>query len=408
MRRLALALTLQWATLQGATALLLGCSSKDIVRNDVPWDGGEAFPSSLPAYDIAAGDLAVVSNSYGDTLSLLDLAKNTVVATVPVDLDPLATDGPHHVAIDAKGEFLFTPLAYPTPTIDLGPHASHGASRSPGVLLKLRVRDLARVGALTIENNPGDVLLTPDGKKAIVSHFELSRALEGMKAKKPLAELRAPLVIVDVATMTKVAAPAPCIASHGMTVSADGKKLYLACYGEDAIGVVDLANPTAAAELWPLAGTTSLPPDITVGPYFVVLTASGKELVVGETEGKSFRVVSIETKTTIARVPLGGAVFGPAESADGARFLVPVQGPDKLVAIDAATWTVSATRALTKEECERPHQIARRGERFFLVCEGDHVKASKILELDGLTLATLRSFDVGVYPDVIAFPGYRP
>lgn len=198
----------------------------------------------------------------------------------------------------------------------------------PGVLLKLRVRDMSRVATLTIENNPGEIVLTKEGKRAFVSHFDLARVIAGLSAKKPLAELRAPIVFVDTATMTRITAPAPCVASHSMTLSPDDKTLYLACYGEDAIGIVDIA--TAKTELVPLGAAPAVPPDVTFGPYFVAL--AGDAIVVAETEGKALRSIDLATRKTTFRTPLGGAVFGPARTAEG-KWIVPVQTPDKLVTL---------------------------------------------------------------------------
>jgi len=381
-------------------AALAGCSSENVVRNDLPYQG-DAWVESRASHVIEKSSLAVVTNNLSDTVSLLDLSKNSVVATVPVDIDPLAVDGPHHAVVDANAEFLYAPFAYPREGAGLGPHAEHGSSQVPGILVKLRVRDLARVGTLTVENNPGDIVMTPDGKRVIVSHFDLLRAIDGLKAKKPLAELRAPLVIVDTATMSRVASPAPCVAGHGMAVT--NAKLYLACYGEDAIAVVDLNDPKTS-ELIPLGAAPSVPPDVVFGPYFVTLGPSGNEVVVSETEGKGFRQIDLATKKTTQRAALAGAVFGPALTRDGASWLVPVQSPDQLVAVDATTFAVKKTRAFTADTCQKPHQIVRRGDRYLLVCEGDHVKPGKIVEVDPSTLETIRSFDVGVYPDVIAFP----
>lgn len=379
--------------------LLAGCSSEEPRRNDLPY-AGDAWPEARPTYSIPRESLAIVSNNLSDSISLIDLANNKVVASVAVDLDPVAVDGPHHAVVDPNGEFIYTPFAYPREGLVSGPHAEHGASPVPGILVKLNAKDLTRVGTLTIENNPGEIVMTPDGSRAIVSHFDLLRAIEGIKARKPLAELRAPIVIVDTATMSRVAAPAPCVASHGMTVSADGKTLYLACYGEDAVGVVDIANPNKV-ELIPLGAALATPPDVTFGPYFVAV--AGGSILVAETEGKSLRLIDLATKKTTVRTPLGGAVFGPAATKDGSRWIAPVQSPDQLVAVDAAL-AIQKSRPFSGDECIKPHQVARHGDRFLLVCEGDHVRPGKVLEIDPVTLDTLRTFEVGVYPDVIAFP----
>jgi DNA-binding beta-propeller fold protein YncE len=386
----------------GLLALSLVACGSEAPPRDLPYQGS-AWPEARASHRVDKADLAIVTNNAGDSISVLDLRAGTVAVTAPIDLDPIANDGPHHAVIDAAGEFLYTPLAYPRPTTALGPHAQHGASQLPGVLLKLRVADLSRVSTVTLESNPGDILLTPDGKRAIVSHFDLSRAIEGLRKGRPLAEVRSPIVILDTATLERSSAPAPCIAAHGMAIPTDGKTLYLACYGEDAIAVVDLEKPTDPATLWPL-GASATPGVPSIGPYFVVLAPGEQALVVAESEGKALRMIDRATGKTTARSPLPGAVFGPTTTRDGTRWIVPVQGPDGVHVVDATTVGVTSSRAFSAGECQRPHQAARHGERIFLVCEGDHVGPGAILEIDPNDLSTLRRFEVGAYPDVIAFP----
>lgn len=388
----------------GLAALVLSVACTTTVREDQPYTG-PPWSTDRPGHPVG-GPLAVVSNNASDSLSLLDLGKNEVVATVPIDLDPLAVDGPHHAVVDPKAEYVYTPLAFPAPTLALGPHAAHGASERPGVLVKLRVRDLARVGALTVGNNPGDVAMTPDGALVLVTHFDLRRAVTGMAKGAPLEELRAPLSIVDSASLKLVSASSPCIAAHGMALTKDGKTVYLACYGEDAVARVSLADPgKPVAELTPLGSALVRPPP-DFGPYFVTLSADEATLVVSETEGNALRRLDRATMKTTGRVSLDGAVFGPALA--GGAWIVPVQQPDKLVRVDPTTFTATSTRVFTGDECVRPHQVAVAGGRTFVVCEGDHVAPGKVLEIDPSTLATLRSFAVGAYPDVIAFPTGTP
>ncbi len=385
----------------GTVACIVACSSE--TTRDLPYTG-RAFTETRALHGIPRESLAIVTNNQSDTLSLLDLAANKTVVDAPVDLDPIATDGPHHLAISPDGEFLYLPLAYPAPAANLGPHGQHGAAVLPGILVKLRASDLSRVAALTVESNPGDVVLTPDGTRAIVSHFDLKRARDGLLKGLPLEELRAPLVIVDTASMTRVAAPRPCVAAHGAVVDRAGKRAYVACYGEDAIAEVKLDEPSFASELWPLGGAVARPTEISIGPYFVALDPTETMLVVTSTERGEMRVMHRATRTSIASVAIRGAAFGPQADADGKTWLVAAQNPDALYDVDAASWTVTRTRSFTADECLKPHQVARLRDRWFLVCEGDQKAASVVLEIDRATLGTVRSFRVGAYPDMIALP----
>lgn len=382
------------------------CGGESTTR-EIPY-AGDAFPESRAPHGIAARSLAIVPNNQSDTLSLLDLASNKTVASLPIDLDPIGTDGPHHLAVDPRAEFVYVPLAYPPPTAALGPHGEHGASALPGVIVKLRFSDLTRVGALTVENNPGDIVLTPDGARAIVTHFDLKRARDGLGKGRPLAELRAPLVILDTASMTRLAAPAACVAAHGAVVDRTGTRAYVACYGEDAIAEVRLDDPSYPVEVWPLGAALPRPTEVTLGPYFVTFDPTESFLIVTSTERGELRAVDRSTRKTLAAVATRGAAFGPASDRDGKTWLLATQNPDELVAIDSTTWTIARSRSFAATECIKPHQVARLGDRWFLVCEGDHKSDSAVLEIDSTTLATVRSFPVGAYPDMIALPAGTP
>ena len=90
---------------------------------------------------------------------------------------------------------------------------------------------------------------------------------------------------------------------------------------------------------------------------------------------------------------------------DAKTLLVPTQAPDGLAKVDLETSKVVARGALTKAECALPHvvKVAKDG-RVFLVCEGDHTAPGSVVELDRESLAIKKRWQVGVYPDGIAFP----
>ncbi len=389
-----------------SAALVTACASTENVR-EAPY-AGDAWSAQRPPHGIPSSALAIVSNSRSDDLSLIDLTKNEVVTTVPIDVDPIGLDAPHHLAMSPRGDFLYVPLSYPPPTAALGPHGQHGASALPGLVVKLRASDLSRVAITTVDQNPGDIVLTPDGSRALVSHFDLKKAIDGITKGRPLAELRAALIVLDTATLKRLASPSPCVAAHGLVVTRDGTRAYAACYGEDAIAMIALDSPSYASELWPLGSALAIPPNVSLGPYFVSLTPAQDAIVVSQTERKELRVVDVATRKTMAVVDTRGAAFGPASSADGALWIVPTQGPDTLLAVDGKTWSVTATRNLTTTECDKPHQVARKGDRWFVVCEGDWKTSSTVLELDPATLATRRTFKVGAYPDMILFGTEAP
>jgi DNA-binding beta-propeller fold protein YncE len=382
------------------TTMCVSCARTEDRIHQIAYEG-DAWPNTRPRNAIPTKALAVVTNGGSDTLSLLDLDKNEVLASPPIDLDPVGNDGPRHAAIDAKGEYFYTALSFPHPSEDAGQH--HSAGTSPGVLLRLRSDDLLVMGTRSLFADPADVVLTPDGQRLLVTHFDFEDAVKAAAVGTPIEVMRTRLSIVDAKTMTIAGLPTPCVAAQGIAVAADAKRAFLACYGEDAIGVVHLDEAGFACELWPIGKVLSTPSSVTYGPSHLALDRSGALLVVAEEKGREVRIVDIATKNTLATVDTRAAAGIPAMAADGSIWIVPTTQPDALITISANTWTETRARTFLPGECERPIQVARHGTRWFVVCQGDQVKGGRVLEIDAATLTSVRSFEVGVSPDFIAF-----
>ena len=100
---------------------------------------------------------------------------------------------------------------------------------------------------------------------------------------------------------------------------------------------------------------------------------------------------------------LGARAFMPAFVGDEA-LLVPLQSPDGLARIDVGAATITKRVAFGGDECRSPHVVQKAKDgRVYLVCEGDHVAAGAVVEIDPVSLAIRKRWEVGVYPDGIAF-----
>ncbi len=372
-----------------------------------PYDGPPAYPNQRPQFTLPAGDLGVVSNNGSDTVSLLDLEAGSVIGSAPVGRDPVDLDGPHHVAVDRGKGVAYVALAYPAPAIAPGPHASHGSSSRDGFVQELALDDLRILGEVRVDPNPGDIVMSEDGSKLVVSHFDLKKAL----TTGDLDSRRATVAIVDPSTLAARGSPDPkriltCVAPHGVALSRpDAKTAYVACYGEDAIAVVDLGGTAAdvvRVPVGPGAVTSGAP---TYGPYSAVLSPSGDRIAVGNTESNDVRFFNVASATMEALViPTGGAPYFPAWSADGKILVIPTQKPDGVTIVDAESGNVLASRSFQTGECIAPHEIdfSSDGATLFVVCEGDHTTPSAILALDPASLTTSATMTVGAYPDRLA------
>jgi DNA-binding beta-propeller fold protein YncE len=386
--------------------LLSACAEAPVEHRYDPYDG-QAYPERREPIAIPPGGLGVVTDSLSDTLSLLDLGTGSAIGAVPVGRDPVGLDGPHHVAVDPKAGFVYIGLSYPVIATG-GPHGGHGSSVQPGYVQKLALDDLRILGQVRVDANPGEILVSEDGARVVVSHFDLQRAIQNPTSPD---KARATLAVVDPASVRPTGSADPprisvCVAPHGMALSRpDGARAYVACYGEDVVAVVDL-DKREVLERIPMdpSGPTFGAPE--VGPYSAILSPDGRTVALGNTVSKDVRFLDVEGKLVdqARTIDTLGAPFFPAFSADGKRLWIPTQSPDALLLVDLENGNQELMRRdFGAGECKWPHVVTRLDDaRVALVCEGDHITKGKVLILDAATLETKGTAEVGVYPDGIA------
>src|SRR5205085_3759083 len=93
-------------------AALGACGSPETKIEYDPYAGPPVYPDKRPKLPAAKGSYAFVSDSLSDTVSVLDVPANEVIAQVPVGRDPIGIDGPHHLAVDKDGN-VYVALSYP-------------------------------------------------------------------------------------------------------------------------------------------------------------------------------------------------------------------------------------------------------------------------------------------------------
>lgn len=375
-----------------------GCSNSPVDPIHEPYVG-DPFPNRRAPLELPRGDFGLTSNNGSDTVSALALQEGDALATAPVGLDPVALDGPHHVAVSRELGVAFVALAYPAPAVSLGPHAAHGGSQRRGFVQALSLTDLSPLAHREVSTNPGDIVLSDDGSRLVVSHFELNRAQ------------RAPLALLDPSKLGEPVMVSTCVAPHAVALSRpSGETAYVACYGEDALAIVDLTAPEATPELVPLGpGTTPGRP--IYGPYAALLSNDGARVAVSNTESNDVRWFDTDARAfEDLRLVTPGKPYFVAWSADDTSLFVPTQNPDTLLIVDAKSALVNKTRVFTTEECQLPHEAVFGSDPgvIFVVCEGDHVAPSVVLALNATTLETERTFPVGVYPDRLAIAREAP
>jgi len=345
------------------------------------------------------GDFGLTSNNGSDSVTLLDLNRFESLDSGPVGIDPVALDGPHHIAVSRSLNAAFVALSYPAPALAPGPHAAHGSSQRAGVVEELALENLAPQVSHRVETNPGDIVLSQDSTRLVVSHFDLLRASRETELEKQRA---------DLAVLDPLAIDAPphyirtCIAPHGVALSRpSGELAFVACYGEDAIGVVNLNEPSGQVELIRI-GAGGDPGRPLYGPYAAILSNDGQSVAVSNTESSDVRIFDVGSRAfnKVIIVTPGKPFFSAWDDEDESLY-VPTQNPDALLIVDPSTARIKRTRVFAKEECQAPHEAVFGSDphTLFVVCEGDHQAPSVVLALDAESLETKASLPVGVYPD---------
>lgn len=391
--------------------LALGCAGERVVY-DTPdgaaWRPGRAQWSSPDA----GAPVAFVTNSRGNSVSILDLTARRVLTTVPVPVVPLAENGPHHLAVDVARGVIYTPLSMPAPVNAPGPHGEHGNAFVNGVFVKRDLYTLRLLGQVEVDPNPGDMILSHDRRRAYVSHYDMARALANV-GHRP-AQL-SNIVEIDVERMAVLRRIPTCVAAHGMALSADNRTLYIACTGDDALGVIDLSASPAGVRLVQLTeGAMPAGGAPTFAPYSLALSPDGRRVWVGLSANLNRVLLAYDTArgafdgTRILR-QFPGYPWFPGFSADGSTLLVPTQNQGAVVMLrDDPAPRVLTTRTFADGECVLPHQVSLGPDGlYYLVCEGvfssQRQVPGTVLALHPDDLRTVARYDVGYVPDAIVF-----
>jgi DNA-binding beta-propeller fold protein YncE len=376
---------------------------------------GAAVVETTPGKPLAIPQAraAYVTNNGSDSIGVIDRDSEGGVDAVPIDLDPDAHEAPHHLAIDTSSRALFVALAFP-PDADASkkkkkdPHASHGNAGNPGKLARLDLATLAVKVTREVDENPGDVVLTHDRSRVLVTHFDMKRAMDvAARGGGSPATMFAELLVLDARDLKKLGGRPICVAPHGVATTKDDRTAFVACYGSDELAVVDLSAPGHAlpTSRHPLGASPGVPGVPRYGPYSATLSPDEALVVVADVEGQDVRVWDRAKKVFVPdkTVPLSAKAFMPAFVGPRA-LLVPTQAPDGLARIDLDTARVVKRVPFDKKDCMLPHVVAVANDgRAYLVCEGDHAAPGTVLEIDPESLATKKKWTVGVYPDGIAF-----
>jgi hypothetical protein len=402
----------------GATLVALWVFAGGACGKEVVYDGA-GFGRDPPALGALGGRL-VTSNSGDDSLSVVDPAPGGAVTRLPVGFSPVELEGPHHLSADPQGRYVYVNLSLSVKGSGSGPHGAHGAGTVPGYVLKLDARDGREVGRAQVDPNPGDNVLTRDGKTLFVTHYDLIRWATHFDHQRDLADSQ--LVAVDTDTMVAGRRIPICPAAHGVRLSGDEHTLFATC-GPDEIAVVDLTADPWAVRKVPLPGARETA-SCQRCPYALGVAPDGSVWVsstgaTGSRGGLDLFDPATGTFDPSRAVILTGSAFFPSFTgpAGDYRLYVPEQGPagDRLrlfgPGAPGSPPVEVGSLLFSERDCLNAHALLvgadqRQG---YLVCEGNHKGPGTLAWLDLTGPSLVAAVPVGVYPDgVTLVPAAAP
>jgi YVTN family beta-propeller protein len=262
--------------------------------------GVAVTPDGSKVYVTNGGDdNPVFGVTFGDTVSVIDTATNTMVATIGVGANPFG------VAVTPDGSKVYV--------TNRGDNPLFGGTVSVIDTATNTVVATIGVGIL-----PRGVAVTPDGSKVYVANDNSS------------------VSVIDTATNTEVATitfdPDPLYgvwpSPYGVAVTRDGGKLYVVSDSVGTVLVIDTATNTVTAR-------------ITTGPRpsGVAVTPDGSKVYVANSASTTVSVIDTATNA-VATINVGSNPVGVAVTPDGSKVYVANEGSEIVSVIDTSTDTV--------------------------------------------------------------------
>lgn len=124
-----------------------------------------------------------------------------------------------------------------------------------------------------------------------------------------------------------------------------------------------------------------------------------RHLFVSDESGGAVTVIDIRTNTNIGSIDLGGEAGNTQYDSVGKVIIAAAQGRGQLDIIDPAQQTITST--IPVPGCDGPHgfYVDAPARRAYVSCEGN----AKLVVIDLKARAPVATFDVGQFPDVLAF-----
>ena len=241
------------------------------------------------------GSKVYITNSGDNTVSVINTATNTVTATIPVGITPKA------LFVSPDGSKVYV--------------ASTGGSTGGTTLDVINTATNTVTATITVGTGPGGVCVSPNGNTVYVTNG-LSNTIS----------------VINSSSNTVSATIQTSTTPIGISISPNGSTLYVVGASGNLVSVINTTTNTVTAT-------------ITVGsdPQEVLFSPDGSKAYVTNRESNTLSVINTSNNTVSASVVVGSWPYGVSVSPDGSIVYVTNMSSNTVSVINSATNTVSTT-----------------------------------------------------------------
>lgn len=202
----------------------------------------------------------------------------------------------------------------------------------------------ALLSSLAVEQNPHEVAISPDHKRAYVSIYGL-----GVYGDNPHPGHTIEVVDLTTRKIVDELDVYPFVGPHGLQVDANGL-LYVSCDTSRKLLIID-----------PVTGTTKATIDTEGTGHWVAITPDATKAYISAKDDKTYiAVIDLKAQRVVGHIPAPGGTEGIAISPDGKRLVAAEHATPTLLLIDTATDKVLDRVAVPSFPVSQPelnHQI---------------------------------------------------
>jgi len=237
---------------------------------------------------------AYITNYSSNTVSVINVATNTVTATIPVGTEPWG------VSVSPDGSKVYV---------------TDGSDS----LSVINSATNTVAATIIVGSYPVGVSVSPNGSKVYV-------AVEG--------EGDSTVSVINTATNTVTNKITVGYGPYGVAVNPDGSTVYVTNDNNNSVSVISTAANTVTATI-----------TVDNAPQGIVISPDGSTVYVANFHSNTVSVINTATNTVTATIPVGAYPIGVSVSPDGSKVYVSNSSdvPGTISVINRATNTVSAT-----------------------------------------------------------------